>query len=199
MPGFISMEKDSLVQVGKKIKEIRKQKRMSLQEVAERSNVTAGLISKIENFRTIPSLPVLLNISRALAVDMTDLVSTVSSPPLPPFQIIRKKEVEESLSSTPGDIQFFNISKKSSIEAEIQSYFLILSPESGKESLNLGGQHTVFLLHGNISCQITEEILELRTGDFLVFEDGIEPVIWNPHDTQAKILCNRIETRKVVN
>ena len=47
---------DRLSRIGKKIKEIRKNRQMSLQEVASKSSVTAGLLSKIENFRTIPSL-----------------------------------------------------------------------------------------------------------------------------------------------
>ncbi|MEL6676511.1 MAG: helix-turn-helix transcriptional regulator [Bacteroidota bacterium] len=78
----------ALSQVGRRIKEIRRGKRMNLQELAEKSHVTAGLISKIENFRTIPSLPVLLNIARALEVEMADLVSEVSNSQETPFQHI---------------------------------------------------------------------------------------------------------------
>ena len=43
------IKEDILSNIGKKIKEERKSKNLNLQEVASRSNITAGLLSKIEN------------------------------------------------------------------------------------------------------------------------------------------------------
>ena len=68
---------DILSNIGKKIREERKNKGLNLQQVASQSNITAGLLSKIENFRAVPSLPVLLNISKTLEVNMADLVEEV--------------------------------------------------------------------------------------------------------------------------
>ena len=48
--------------LGIKLREQRKIRRLTLRELAHRTKLSAGLISKIENFRTIPSLPVLLSI-----------------------------------------------------------------------------------------------------------------------------------------
>ena len=52
---------------------------MTLQDVANKSDVSAGLLSKIENFRTVPSLPVLLSIAKSLEVDMSELVKDVTT------------------------------------------------------------------------------------------------------------------------
>ena len=64
------MKEINLITVGLQIRQIRKDKNLSLQEIANRTGLSKSLLSKVENFRTIPSLPVLLRISNALNVDM---------------------------------------------------------------------------------------------------------------------------------
>ncbi len=86
------MKDDILSNIGKKIKEVRKGKGQNLQELAAQSNITAGLLSKIENFRAVPSLPVLLNISKALDVNMADLVEKVVNNKEASFLLVRKDE-----------------------------------------------------------------------------------------------------------
>jgi len=68
------MKNDQLSLIGIRIKQIRSEKKLTLRELAKRSNLSPGLISKIENFRTMPSLTVLVDISVALEVDISELV-----------------------------------------------------------------------------------------------------------------------------
>lgn len=65
------MEDDIILKISYRIKEIRKEKHITIQELADRASVSKGLISQIENNRTIPSLPVLMNIVHALSLDLT--------------------------------------------------------------------------------------------------------------------------------
>ena len=66
------MSNDLILQISNRIKEKRKDKKITLQELAEEVGVTKGLISQIENNRTIPSLTVLLSIIKSLHVDLND-------------------------------------------------------------------------------------------------------------------------------
>ena len=61
------------------LKKVRKSKDLSLKQVAEMSGVSTGLVSKIENFRTTPSLPVLLKIMQSLELDLSELNLSVSN------------------------------------------------------------------------------------------------------------------------
>ena len=65
--------REQLIVLGTRIKKIRKERKMTLQALADRTGLTAGLLSKIENFRTIPSLPVLVGIAAALQIDLAAL------------------------------------------------------------------------------------------------------------------------------
>ena len=64
---------DVLINLGKQIKKVRKKRNLSLREVAKLSGVSIGLISKIENYRTTPSLTVLLKIMRSLEMNLLEL------------------------------------------------------------------------------------------------------------------------------
>jgi transcriptional regulator with XRE-family HTH domain len=66
------MSNDVILQISNRIKQKRKEGKITLQQLAEYVGVTKGLISQIENNRTIPSLTVLLSIIKALNVDLND-------------------------------------------------------------------------------------------------------------------------------
>jgi transcriptional regulator with XRE-family HTH domain len=73
------MQEDILIKISNKIKEIRKDKNITVQNLANQAKVSKGLISQIENNRTVPSLPVLMNIVQSLNFDLTDFFKDISS------------------------------------------------------------------------------------------------------------------------
>ncbi|MDP4284929.1 MAG: XRE family transcriptional regulator [Bacteroidota bacterium] len=71
------MQDDLLIQVSSAIRELRKQKNITIQELADKANVSKGLISQVENNRTVPSLPVFMNIVKSLGMDLTDFFKDI--------------------------------------------------------------------------------------------------------------------------
>jgi transcriptional regulator with XRE-family HTH domain len=63
------MNEGLLLLIGDKIKTKRTQKNITLEQLAQKAGVSKGLISQIENNRTVPSLPVLFNIGDTLFFD----------------------------------------------------------------------------------------------------------------------------------
>ncbi|WP_232793566.1 helix-turn-helix domain-containing protein [Siphonobacter sp. SORGH_AS_0500] len=64
------MNEDVLIQISSQLKDKRKGQGITLQELANRAEVSKALISQIENNRTIPSLLVLINLIRSLGLDL---------------------------------------------------------------------------------------------------------------------------------
>ncbi|MFN4151782.1 MAG: helix-turn-helix domain-containing protein, partial [Candidatus Sericytochromatia bacterium] len=107
---------DILISLGAQLKKIRKNKDLTLKQVAEMSDVSVGLISKIENFRTTPSLPVLLKIMQTLQVNLSEL--NLTSPISEKYILIRngKGKVEDREDSKGLEYNFLfskNISESS--------------------------------------------------------------------------------------
>ncbi|MFM8738789.1 MAG: helix-turn-helix domain-containing protein, partial [Cytophagales bacterium] len=74
------MQHELISQIGKRIKAIRNEQRITLQELSSRSELSKGLLSKIENSRTIPSLPVFLSIMKAIETNPKDFFDSLSMP-----------------------------------------------------------------------------------------------------------------------
>lgn len=56
--------------IGTRLKELRKTKRLSITELAEKSGVSTGLISQIERNLVVPSVVNLYRIAQALGTDI---------------------------------------------------------------------------------------------------------------------------------
>ncbi|CAH1688427.1 XRE family transcriptional regulator [Hyphomicrobiales bacterium] len=64
-----------LPQIGDRIRTIRTAKRMTLQMLSDRADLTPSMLSLVERGRTIPSIGSLIAISHALGVTVGDLIS----------------------------------------------------------------------------------------------------------------------------
>lgn len=64
---------DELVLIGKRISEIRNKRGLTQEKLAEMVNYSANHIAKLESARTNPSFDLLVNISKALDIEVKDL------------------------------------------------------------------------------------------------------------------------------
>jgi transcriptional regulator with XRE-family HTH domain len=65
---------DDDLNVGKKIRDIRQQKRMTQQELSQKTQIEQTVISRYETGRIVPSLTRLKQIADALEISLSDLV-----------------------------------------------------------------------------------------------------------------------------
>ncbi len=88
--GFLS---DLIIsELGKEIRKVRQEKDLRMNEVAIKAKISKGLLSKIENGRTIPSLPVLISIVKSLEVNLSEFFGKVEQNNLQYNLIHRKPE-----------------------------------------------------------------------------------------------------------
>src|SRR5690349_2110948 len=86
------MQEDILIQISNRIKQIRIEKKITIQELAIKADVSKGLISQIENNRTVPSLGVLMNIIHSLNLDFNEFFKDISHQKKNSNPVIFKKQ-----------------------------------------------------------------------------------------------------------
>ena len=86
---------DFLIGIGKRLKEIRKKNSLTIHEVANRAGVSNGLISRIENGRTIPSLPVLIELIQSLNTDVSHFFEGVENTKNAKYKNIKKEDYQK--------------------------------------------------------------------------------------------------------
>ncbi|MCW8311476.1 helix-turn-helix domain-containing protein [Sphingobacterium thalpophilum] len=164
------MEDNTLFKISYKIKEIRKVKGITIQEVADRAGVSKGLISQIENNRTIPSLLVLINIVRALNVDLNeffkDFNSDLDSGPV----TVRKKESYIPFEKESADGFLYKRIFSSAIDSSnIDIVLLELLPNSQRPVVETEAYEYKYIIKGQVEYIFQDQQVRLEEGDSIFF------------------------------
>lgn len=171
------MEGAFLVEISKKIKECRTEKRFTAQELADRSGVTKGLISQIENGRTIPSLPVLFSIIKSLEVNVGDFFAEIAAHAEPEPVIVRKKDAYENFSKEDA-VGFFyqRIMVRNVPQSTVDIVLLRLEPGSSRPKVETEAFEYKYIISGKVAYQINGHSYVLEAGDSLFFDGRLPHV-----------------------
>ncbi len=179
--------------VGEKIKQIREMRKVSLDELAERSGMDITMVQKIEDGKNVPSLAPLIKIARALGVRLgTFLDDSDSYGPV----VVRSGDHQKGVrftsqaSEAREHLNFFSLAFDKAgrnmepfivdIEPGQQSDFMLSSHE---------GEEFIYVLDGEVEINYGKEIYKLGKGDS-IYLDSI--VLHNVHagdNKSARILA----------
>lgn len=174
-----------------KIRRLRKNKGLTLKELAKQCNCSPGLLSQIETGAVNPSLSTLGSIAEALSVAVFNLFSDEqpinNSPPR-----IMHPEDRKSL-RLKGDIQFQLLSRGVGVPFEF--VLLKFPPETtagidintkdGSDLHTHTGTECGLVLQGDLEIQVEKEIYHLGPGDSITLSSRIPHKISNPGKKEA--------------
>lgn len=170
------MNSTILLSIGKKVHEIRTSKKMKLVELAALANVSKGLLSQIENGRTIPSLPVLLHLIKALDIGYSDFFEGIENQPAGNYLLQRKENYTRTEKEEARGFSYFSILSESSGNVTLQFYMLELEPDAEREKVVTNGYTYLYVLQGKVDYILDKEMLTLYEGDSLFFNGNIPHV-----------------------
>ena len=193
----MAIKSDRLSNIGKIIKETRLEKKMSLQDVASKSDITSSLLSKIENFRTVPSIPVLFHIAEALEVDMSDLVKNVNAKEFS-YILIKKSELQGYDREDSKGLMYYDLMSYSFSQVNMRANLVKVSPTTYRKPVATNGMELVFCLSGSITYGLGEEEVLIEEGDSLFFDGNIPHSVKNL-DTIKDALLFKVYLLNVAN
>ena len=178
---------ESQSRIGTKLKTLRQRKELSINELAKRSGVSAGMISQIEREIANPSVKILERLRIALHVPFSALlesnhVNDSSGPSFlrrgdlrPVFKVGRAPLTKELLSPSGAEgLQFMTIS---------------FPPGAGPEEVVRGpGQKAGVVLQGEVHLAVGSESAVLKANDSFQFDSSMPHSIRNDSNRQAKVL-----------
>jgi len=168
------MEDDILIQISNRIKECRRDKNITVQELANLANVSKGLISQIENSRTIPSLIVLIDIIRALELDLNDFFKDIHTKNgRCPILVKRKDEYEHFEKEHATGFHYQRIFTQFINHATVDFVILELEPNATRPLVQTDAFEYKYILSGEVEYQFNETKMTLNQGDSLLFDGRI--------------------------
>lgn len=187
------MEHSTLPLLGARIRQLRQEAGITLTELAARSGVSKGLLSKVENGKVTPSLPVLLSFIKALSLKPEVFFQGIDLDA--PEAYIHKKPWELELSDAADEAEGVN---KRSILTEafsggtLEAFLLEVDPGSGREPEMVGSPEFIYLLQGNVELQLDEEIIAMGKGDTLYHDGRRAGAPFNKSSSTTRMLVLRI-------
>jgi transcriptional regulator with XRE-family HTH domain len=183
------MEEDVLIQISNRIKERRREKNITVQELATRANVSKGLISQIENSRTIPSLLVLIEIIKALEIDLNEFFKDIHSRSTDlPVVVKRKSEYDHFEKEHASGFHYQRIFTQSITQSTIDIVILTLEPDAVRPLVETDAFEYKYVLSGEIEYQFKEDKIVLHQGDSMLFDGRMPHTPKNLGTTEASML-----------
>ncbi|MDB5152070.1 MAG: helix-turn-helix protein [Mucilaginibacter sp.] len=183
------MEDDILIQISNRIKERRREKNITVQELANLAGVSKGLISQIENSRTIPSLIVLIDIIKALEIDLNEFFKDIrTKSKLSPILIKRKGEYEHFEKEHANGFHYQRILTRFIDHSTVDIVILNLEPNATRPLVETEAFEYKYILAGEIEYQFNEEKIKLYQGDSMLFDGRIPHTPINMGNQTASML-----------
>lgn len=183
------IDSELLPRVAKKIRSLRSSRNLTLADLSKSSNVSKGLLSKIENSRTIPSLPVFLGIVDALGISLKDFFEDMDLLRGKEFLLIRKED-QQSIQKEERDGFSYKFIMAQNIPGNSAEVSIItVLPEANGKLISENGFQLNYILSGRCDYYVNEEIIQLEQGDTLYFDSNKAHMPVN-RGTQAVVMLN---------
>jgi transcriptional regulator with XRE-family HTH domain len=172
--------------VGQRVKELRAQKSLTLEELAERSGCTPGFLSQVERNKAVPSISMLYAIAEALDTRVSDFFPVT----MRPARIVRHDD-RETFHFEGSSITYSLLSTKFP-HAAIEAFLLTVIPAGEAlptdETRAHAGEEFGFILQGSLRLHYGESFHDLSPGDSVHFRSGLAHRLENPGDRPAVAL-----------
>lgn len=174
--------------VGEIINKLRKEKKMTLLELSQKSGVAIATLSRIENGRMTGTLDSHMSICDALGIALGELYKDLSA---------SKKTVEMQTKDTRTDV--FLHDKKSTSEMLTANVLnkkmmptmikIIGGGSTHKEETKVGVEKFIYVLDGKMDAFVGEEKYNLTKGDTLYFESSLPHYFKNTETNETRLIC----------
>ncbi len=173
--------------LGEKIKRIRLEKGLSLNDLSVKSGISAAAIHKIESNGIIPTITTMMKISDALGKEVSYFIEERKG----------KKDVffvpanrRESIFTFKKGLKLHGISSKKYGDFMMTAAYAVVDAgaSSGRKPMRHRGEELVYCLKGRMELRIGEETYTLGPGDSIHFRTDLNHRWKNTGDTKAELI-----------
>lgn len=175
---------EQLLQIGAKVRQIRKRAGLSLDQLANLSGVSKAMLSQIEQNKANPTVAVIWKIAQALNLAVSDLVE--GGMPKRRFQVIRKQD-ERYLFASNERCTIHTLSPLS-LEKDIEFYQIDFEPNGSLDSEPhfRNTEEILVVTVGKVKICSGDQEVTLQRGDSVYYSADVNHSIINPAARSAQ-------------
>lgn len=165
-------EKVLEVAIGREVRAYRRQQEITVAELSAQTGLSVGMLSKIENGNTSPSLTTLQTLANALSVPLTSFFRR--------FEESREAvhtpsgegvEIDRAGTRANHQYQLLGHIGSNASGVIVEPYLITLTDQSDTfPTFQHGGIETIYMLDGEVDYRHGDEVHSLKAGDTLFFD-----------------------------
>ena len=179
--------------IGMKVEQIRESRKISRQELAERSELKRELIDRIESGELIPSLSPLIKIARVLGVrlgtflDDLENIGPVVTRADDQRKVVRFSDKSQAENSA---LDFFSLAADKT-GRHMEPFLIDIHPSAEQEIVLSAheGEEFIFVLSGGVEISYGKETYRLEPGDSIYYDSIVSHNVHCSSGADARILA----------
>lgn len=153
--------------IGARVKELRKKQNITLSTLAEQTGLSVGFLSKLEHDQTSPTIANLHKICEALHLTLNDILS--EDEPDDRVLIVRRDERPELFLSEDGKLQYASITRGSTL---LQATAIRVEPDAVYPLMPHTHDELGIVVSGVLEMMVDGRPVQLQAGDTIYLRAG---------------------------
>jgi transcriptional regulator with XRE-family HTH domain len=167
------IDNEVIARIAQKIRATRLRKNLTIQELADRTKVSKGLLSKIENSRTLPSLPVFVTLIQSLDISLREFFEDMILLNGKEYLLVKKNQYTPMEREGRSGFHYYHILSQNILTSAMEAVLLTLDPDAtGRPSVTEGYEFK-YVISGSCEYHINNEVVILDEGDSIYFDASV--------------------------
>jgi len=182
------IDNEVVTRIAQKIRATRLEKNLTIQQLATRTHVSKGLLSKIENSRTIPSLPVFVTLIQSLDISLKEFFQDMILMNGKEYRFVKKEQYSKLPQAKANGFNYYQLLSQTIPNCTMKTGVLVIEPGARGKVSTIDGYEFKYLISGRCEFQINNEVLQLEEGDGLYLDGTIPHLSLNKSEQKATML-----------
>ncbi len=187
---------DMNINIGGRIKKLRNDRNLTLQDVATFTGFSKALISQIENNLVMPPISTLAKISKVLNVKMTYFFEEEID--YKDYYFVKKDERQNVFKEGAKHGYLYEELAHIKDNDIFETFIVTIEPGNEKKKLfSHEGYEFMYLIEGKIILYLNNEIITMNEGDSIAFNSKIPHYAESVSGDSSKILSVRMKSQDI--
>ena len=184
-------QEDIQVNVGERVKRVREERELTLQDISQRTGLDVAFLEQVENGNVAPPLGIVIKLAKALDLKMGYFISGEEGRP---YTIVRKndRKVVSRYSSKEGKYYGYRYESLAPHKKDrhMEPFLVSLEPSKADEERSThDGQEFIYVLEGAMEVKLGEEVYVLEPGDSIYYDSTVPHLVKNHGSDVTRILA----------
>lgn len=172
--------------IGDRIRQIRKEKDITLVELAKITGIQIATLSRIEHKKMVGTLESHMSIAKGLGIDVTDLYRELENSPTKDPHLTDPVEIFTHNDSTSVELLTKDVLRKKMMPTIIH---LNGNAKSQNEQYKIGTERFIYALDNEITININKKDYLLKKGTSIYFDASLPHQFVNNSNNKIRLLC----------